>query len=363
MATLPSKSEIMDACPHRLVGHGVIPIQKQLLELVDHVDPHLAADRYGQGEVIRRFEDKIAACLGKEAALFFPSGTMAQQIALRIWSDRSGRKAVGMNPTCHIFRDEQDGYAHLHHLEAKLVGEWDRQIRPSDLGADTKGLGSLVIELPQRNNGGTLPTWEELVEIKAWCKANDVVFHLDGARLWEAMPYYAKTEAELTALFDSVYVSFYKGLGGIGGAMLAGPAWLIDEARIWQRRHGGNLIHLYPYVVAADRGFEKYRPRMATYVARAQEISRFVGKLAHVRVTPEVPPANMMHLSFTKPQAEVEQAALETSNETGLWLFGGLWVRPFAPAPVTEISVGEAAMAAGMPLIERALRRLDERLA
>lgn len=357
-----SKAEVQNSCKHRLVGHGVQSMQKQLLELVDYVDPHLAADRYGQGDVIRRFEEKIAACLGKEAALFFPSGTMAQQIALRVWSDRSGRTAVGMNPTCHLFRDEQDGYRELHGLDAVMVGEWHRQIQPADLDPAKKGLGALVIELPQRNNGGSLPTWDELVEIRAWTKANGVVLHLDGARLWEAKTFFGRSEAEICSLFDSVYVSFYKGLGGIGGAVLAGPPALIDEARIWQRRHGGNLIHLYPYVIAADRGFEKHRPRMGAYVERAGDIARHVATLRHVRVTPNPPPANMMHLSFTKSQAVVEEAALAASAETGLWLWNALWVRPFAPEPVTEISVGEATMAAGLELVKRTFDRLDELL-
>jgi threonine aldolase len=73
-----------------------------------------------------------------------------------------------------------------------------------------------------------------------------VALHLDGARLWECRPFYGRDYAQIAGLFDSVYVSFYKTLGGIAGAALAGPADVIAEARVWQRRQGGNLVRLFP---------------------------------------------------------------------------------------------------------------------
>ena len=70
--------------------------------------------------------------------------------------------------------------------------------------------------------------------------------HMDGARLWESAPFYGRSYAEIAALFDTVYVSFYKGVGAIAGAALAGPADFIAEARVWQRRHGGDLVNSTP---------------------------------------------------------------------------------------------------------------------
>lgn len=359
-----SSNTVMDGCTHRLSGHGTQSMQKTLLALADFVDPHTSKDVYGGGVVMERFEEKIAACLGKEAAVFMPSGTMAQQIALRYWADRSGKSAVGMHPTSHLYQHEHHAYAKLHGLSAVLVGDACRQLVPSDLESLTTPLGALILELPQRHNGGTLPTWDELLAICAWAKDHAVSLHLDGARLWEARTYYARPEAEIAALFDSVYVSFYKGLGGIGGAMLLGSEALITEAKIWQRRHGGNLFQLFPFVVAADLGFERYRPRMDAYASTAKDIARVIGSLTHVKVTPTAPPTNMMHLTFDRPQAQVIAAALATSAETGLWILQSLWQRPFSPEiPVFELVVGEATMRAGPDLVSGTLRRFDERLA
>lgn len=358
-----SKTQVMEFCRQRLHGHGVVSIQKSLLALVDHVDPHLAKDTYGQGEVIHRFEQRIAACLGKEAALFMPSGTMAQQIALRYWADRAGKNTVGMHRTSHLYEHEHHAYEKLHGLSAVLVGDPLRQMVPADLAALKTVPGSLILELPQRHNGGSLPEWDELLAMRAWTKERGVTFHLDGARLWEARTYYQRTEAEISALFDSVYVSFYKGLGGIGGAVLAGPRDLVEDAKIWQRRHGGNLIHLFPLVVAADLGFDKYRSRMEAYAARAKEIAKVFASTPHCRVTPKVPQVNMMHVTFDKPEAAVVQAALEASAETGVWILGALWTRGFDKEnPVLELYVGEAAMEVGLERTEAVLRRFGERL-
>ncbi len=185
---------------------------------------------------------KWQGLLGKETAVFMPSGTMAQQIALRIHANRSGNKTVAFHPTCHLERHEQYAYRELHQLSGVLVGSPDDLMTLDDLKAVKLPVGTLLIELPQREIGGMLPTWEELTELVAYARGQGMAVHLDGARLWESQPFYGRSYAEICALFDSVYVSFYKTLNGITGAMLLGEASLIDEAKVWQRRHGGNLI-------------------------------------------------------------------------------------------------------------------------
>src|SRR5215210_142550 len=80
-------------------------------------------DVYGGGESVNRLEARVAELLGKEAAAVFPSGTMAQQVALRIWCERSGSWTVGFHPQCHLDVHEERGYAHLHGLHARPIGE------------------------------------------------------------------------------------------------------------------------------------------------------------------------------------------------------------------------------------------------
>jgi threonine aldolase len=103
--------------------HGGPGPRDRLLELAAATGEDERFDRYGSGERIERLEARIADVLGKEAAVFMPSGTMAQPIALRIWSDRRGSRTVAFHPTCHLELHEEKGYERLHGLHGKLVGD------------------------------------------------------------------------------------------------------------------------------------------------------------------------------------------------------------------------------------------------
>ena len=162
-----------------------------------------------------------------------PSGTMAQQIAARIWSERSGRRLIGMHPTCHLELHEERGYSRLHDLQATLIGPADRPMSASDLASVAEPLAAVIVELPTRENGGRLPPWDDLVELCATARDRGTAVHLDGARLWEAAAGYDRPLPDITELFDSTYVSFYKGIGALPG---------IHSGRAGRRhRRGGHL--------------------------------------------------------------------------------------------------------------------------
>ena len=98
-------------CDRFLFGHGPQRPRAVLADLAEEAGPDEEPDRYGEGDLISDFERDVAALLGKEAAVFLPSGTMAQQIALRIWADRGRNPTVAFHPTCHLEIHEQKGYA------------------------------------------------------------------------------------------------------------------------------------------------------------------------------------------------------------------------------------------------------------
>ena len=129
---------------------------------------------------------------------------------------------------------------------------------------------ALLIELPQREIGGRLPAWDDLVAQTALARSHGTATHLDGARLLESLPFYGRPAAEVAALFDSVYLSLYKGLGGISGCLLAGDEQLVAEAREWRHRHGGTLFELWPYAAAGLAGLRLRAARMPAYVEHAQ---------------------------------------------------------------------------------------------
>lgn len=344
---MPETEEIQEtfqACTRFLTHDYPKTPQQVLSELAAETDPELQADRYGQGKLISDFEKDIAELLGKEAAVFMPSGTMCQQIALRIWASRRGTSNVAFHPKSHLEIHEEHAYQQLHGLNGILVGSPDHLMTLSDLQAVAEPIGALLIELPQREIGGQLPTWEALNEMIDWAHERKIPVHLDGARLWECRPFYKREYAEIAALFDSVYVSFYKVLGGIAGSILAGPADIIAESRVWQRRHGGNLIHLYPYVLSAQAGLRKRLGRMEVYHAKAKEVATVLTAFPQIQIVPNPPQTNMMHVFIGGEREALEAAALAIAKETKVWLFSRLAPTMLPTYQKFELTVGEATL-------------------
>ncbi len=330
------------SCARALTHHRPQSPREALRELADGMPTDLVPDVYGTGSWLEAFEGRIARELGKEAAVFLPTGTMAQQIALRIWCDRARNRTVAFHPTCHLEIHESRAYAMLHDMHALLVGSTTRLMTVADIDAIVDPLAALLIELPQREIGALLPPWSELVAQCEAARRTGAKLHLDGARLWEAAPYYGRSHAEIAALFDSVYVSFYKGLGGIAGAMLAGAADFIAEARVWQHRHGGRLISLLPLALSAERGFERNLAKMSAYVRRAGEIATAMGALEGVAAT--APHTNTFHVFLAGEKETLEARAHEYAKATGTFVFARLATTVIPGTQKWEFVVGDATM-------------------
>jgi threonine aldolase len=344
---MDAEREAIRARCNRFLNHHPHPSPRDALrELAEATPPEALQDSYGEGAIVAELEARVANLLGKEAAVFFPSGTMAQQIALRIACDRRGKRDIAFHPKCHLEVHEQKGYEHLHGLHATLVGHPDRLLESKDLAAVATPLGAALIELPQREIGGQLPPWEDIEAMRALADQRGFALHLDGARLWESQPFYGKDYAAIAAPFDSVYVSFYKTLGGIAGAALAGSSDLVAEARIWRRRHGGTLVHMYPYALSARRGLDERLPKIPAYVRRAKEIAAVL-QGAGIQVVPCPPHVNMMHAFVRGDRARIEAAALAYARDRGVWLFGSLQATPLPDLHRLELTIGDGALAIG----------------
>jgi threonine aldolase len=331
-------------CAYAIAGHAYVAPAEILRTLAQR---GAAADRdlYGEGETLSAFERKIAKLLGKEAAVFMPSGTMAQQIALRIVADRTGRRTFAAHATSHVVIHEQDGYARLHDLTFAPAGGPFAPITLAAVRAIAQPLGTLLVELPQREIGGELSTWDELVAITGEARGRGWHVHLDGARLWECAPYYGKTYAEIAALFDTVYVSFYKGIGAVSGAMLLGPQSFIDEAKVWQRRHGGNLYSLFPYVFSAEQAFDERIGRMADYWHAAQRVAKAFAPYPDVTLRPNPPVTNMFHVFVRGSEHMYLERAQRLAAEREIWTISKLAPTPTPGVLKWEISCGDATVA------------------
>ena len=192
----------------------------------------VAHDVYGEGAIVQKFEHQVATLLGTEAAVFCITGTMAQATALRLACAGRDNRRVALHPTSHILNPDRSNFQLLDHFQALHIGDPFRPWTVDDLKALAEPVAAVQYELPMREIGGQLPAWDALNDIKTYCHEENIHLHMDGARVWEATCGYGKSLQDIAAGFDSVYVSFYKGMGGTGGAMLLGSARFIAQARV-----------------------------------------------------------------------------------------------------------------------------------
>lgn len=302
-------------------------------------------DYYGKGALIEDLEQEVASILGKPAALFLPSGTLAQPLALKIYSEHRQSPHIGLHPTSHLLLHEQHGYQHLWGLDALVIGAPERVWQLADLAAlPPQPIAAMIWELPTREIGGQLPTWEALKEQVTWARERNIAVHFDGARLWQCPEYYQRSLAEIAGLADSVYVSFYKDLAGIAGAMLVGEQNFIEQARIWARRAGGNLYSQYPYLLAAKLGLKENLASIPEAVKYARELAEAFSKLDNVRINPNPPQVAMFHLHIETDKQRLMNAIQTYSDEHHIEVLPA----PRAEAEgwqICEIPVGRNAMA------------------
>ncbi len=318
-------------------------MQASLLALSQVAEASLPLDVYGDGIAMQTLEADVAALLCKPAASFFHKGVAAQLAALRGWCGE-GQGPVALHPQCHIAVDESDAFERLMGLRGLQVGAPDTPFTVQALQALPEKPAVVVVELPLRRAGFQLTAWDDLVAISDWCRREGIALHLDGARLWEAQPHYERPLAEIAALADSVYVSFYKGLGGLSGAMLLGSEAFIEALRPWKSRLAGNVYTLYPFVLSAFQGLREQLPHMADYRNRARTLAAHMARVPSWHVTPEPPPTNSFQLHLPVAPDALREAMLAVAREHGFWL--GARTTPshkIADGAMVEVVVGNAA--------------------
>lgn len=306
------------------------------------------ADIYGDG-VVAELEQRIADVLGMEAAAFFPTGTMAQQVALRCWAGRTGSPTVALHPLSHPELHERGALKAVSGLRTVHPTSEPRLPTADEIRDFDEPFGTLMLELPLRDAGFVLPTWEELEAVVAAARERDAVVHFDGARLWECTSRFGRELPEIAALADSVYVSFYKTLGGISGAALAGSASLIEEARTWRHRYGGQLFQQFPAALSALSGLDRELPKLPSYVARARTVAAALAEgfaeagAGWFRVHPEPPHTHQFQVWLPYGADVLSEASVRQAEETGVALFRRWFPLPAGPPGIslTEVTVGE----------------------
>jgi len=239
----------------------------------------IAEDDYSRGGVVAELEVRIATLLGKEAAVFMPSGTLANHLALRLLA-RSGRRVLVQRES-HLYNDEGDCAQHLSGLTLVPLAPGRTTFTLDEAAAEIAGppearvaipVGAISIETPVRRMAGEAFDFAEMRRIAGFARERGVGLHLDGARLLIESVYTGIAPADYAALFDTVYVSLYKYLNAAAGAVLAGPRALLDGLFHQRRMFGGGLPHVWPYAAIALHYLDGFAERFAEAAAASNNL-------------------------------------------------------------------------------------------
>ncbi len=278
-------------------------------------------DEYSRGGVVEKLEAEMARRLGKEAAVWLPTGTLANQLAIRLLCGQ--RKRALVQAESHLYRDCGDCVQNLSGITLVPLASGKATVTLADvesaaadsmLGRVVTPVGAVQIETPVRRRLGARADFDEIRKISAWARERKVGLHLDGARLFLESAYTGRPVTEYTALFDTVYVSVYKYLNAASGAILAGPKSLLDDLYHTRRMYGGGLPQVWPFAAVALHTLTGFEARFR----KAVEVSETViGKLAanpsfQIERVPEG--TNVFRLRVVNANAPVYQLRLETAG-------------------------------------------------
>jgi threonine aldolase len=295
-------------------------------------------DIYNQHGRVSELEKRIATLLNKPASLFFPKGTIAQLCALKVSAEQRSNNNVVVHAMSHMVLDEEDAYQALLGLNGITIGDCDKPFGLRDIAQIDANFASVCVELPIRRAGFALTPFKQLASMSQWCKTRNIHYHMDGARLWESTCAYQKTEADISALFDSVYVSLYKGLGAIGGAVLAGEHDFIESCKVWRSRLGGNAFTSFPMVIGALDGLDNRLKQIPKYVMRAKTIATLLKNFHRLDV--DSPQTNGFLIFLEGDIDNLNKKAKHLNQKMGLKLFNQFSSFPNTHKHMLEIQVG-----------------------
>ena len=310
-------------------GDGVPLSPRAFTALLDRLTQaaDVAEDNYLLGGEIARFEQHWATLLGKETAVFMPSGTLANNLALRALA--GSRRRVIVPEMSHVYNDTGDACQTLSNLTLLPLAPGAATFTVKDIeavlartasGRVATDVGAILIESPIRRLSGQLFDWDEARRITAFARARGIGTHLDGARLFIASAYTGISPAEYSAPFDTVYVSLWKYFNSGIGAILAGPKRVLDGMFHVRRMFGGNLAVGWPAAVVARHYMDGYLDRLTAAVRVSEDFYRAIAAHPKVRVMPIANGTNLRRVALSGVDLKAVQQRL---SERQIRLPGG----------------------------------------
>jgi threonine aldolase len=251
----------------------------------------ITPDSFACGGTVARLERRFADMLGKEAAVFMPTGTLANHLAMRRLCGVKPRAIVPEQS--HLYNDTGDCVPRLSGINliplAKnrpsfTLDELQEALHLSVTGRVCSPVGAVMIESPVRRQYGQIMSYEDMVAITSYCKAQGIATHLDGARLYMMSAATGISPQQYAALFDTVYISLYKYFGAPFGAMLAGTYACLDGLYHERRMFGGGLASASLVAALVLQGSEGFETRFAAAMAKGADLIARLNEQSGLRV-------------------------------------------------------------------------------
>lgn len=302
-------------------------------------------DVLGRDPTVRRLEQEVARLLGKDDALYFPSGSMANQAAIFVLGE-TGTEAL-CDARAHVYDWEGAGAAVFRGVQLRPVVAQGEVIRVADVqrGMRTPSryaprASLLCVENTHNGAGGAVTPLADLLALGEFGRANGLKVHLDGARLWNAHIATGTPLHEFAKAADTVMVSFSKGLGAPVGAALAGPQPLIDAAWEVRKRLGGGMRQAGIIAAGALHGVQHHIPRLAEDHANAATFARLVDGAGGARPVP--PDTNIVMIDLRAGQRSTDVVAAAAAAGVALSGWSATRVRAVFHLDVSAAAAAEA---------------------
>ena len=292
----------------------------QLLQQLTANDK-LVADNYSLGGCVEELEKKFAALLGKEAAVYMPTGTLANHLAIRNLAGTNNRVLV--QEESHVYNDTGDACQVLSNLNLIPLGagkatftleEVDAIVKKTSTGRVATKVGAISIESPVRRKSGEVFDFAEMKNICAYAKANDIKTHLDGARVFLAAPYTGVSVKDYASLFDSVYISLYKYFNAACGAVLAGNKKFIEPLYHQRRMFGCGLHQSWAFAAVANHYVDGFEDRYAKAVKISEEFTSRIKNNSRFQVQRVDKGTNIFRIKINDMTAAAFVESLKTNG-------------------------------------------------
>ncbi len=307
-----------------------------------------------------RLQVRVAEILGKEAALFMPSGSMTNQIAIRLHCNRGDEFLCEAD--CHVYNYEQAAFAQLSGVVARTIQGRYGVLEPSQLEGKIRPIADhmvrtsmVTLENTHNRGGGTIQPLESVRAICDWARQNGLATHLDGARLFNAVAATGTDARTWAENFDSVSICFSKGLGAPIGSALAGTKEFIKQARRARKLFGGGMRQAGIIASGALYALENHRDRLVEDHRKAQRLASAVRGIDGLSLVPE-PQTNIVRM-------RIETDAGPAADWVGWLKELGVGVGPFGPQlvrMVTHMDVSESQVDRACEALEKVANRASK---